>query len=198
LNFSATAVTELHDQLTVRWHESPQAESYAGDDLMQLIAMQHRANFDLWHTEDEARRPGATDCEITDVKRRIDATNQQRNDLVEQIDGFLLQELSRDRLPTPSAPLNSETPGLIIDRLSILALKIFHTQEEAERKEAPAGHAERNVARLGVLKEQRADLAECLDALWRETLSGTRRFKLYRQMKMYNDPDLNPAIYRKP
>jgi hypothetical protein len=93
--------------------------------------------------------------------------------------------------------LHSESPGLVIDRLSILALKIYHTREEAERSDAPAGHAERNRERLGILEEQRADLAACLDALWREALSGTRRFKLYRQLKMYNDPLLNPAIYKK-
>jgi hypothetical protein len=86
---------------------------------------------------------------------------------------------------------------MIIDRLSILALKIYHTREEAERADAPAGHAERNRQRLAILEEQRADLAGCLDALWQETLIGTRRFKLYRQLKMYNDPSLNPAIYGK-
>ena len=85
----------------------------------------------------------------------------------------------------------------MIDRLSILALKIYHTREEAERKDAPAGHAELNSSRLAILEEQRADLAGCLDALWQETLGGKRRFKLYRQLKMYNDPTLNPAIYRK-
>jgi hypothetical protein len=92
--------------------------------------------------------------------------------------------------------LHSETPGLMIDRLSILSLKIYHTREEAERSDAPAGHVQRNLERLAILEEQRSDLAACLDALWRETLAGTRRFKLYRQLKMYNDPSLNPAIYR--
>jgi hypothetical protein len=87
----------------------------------------------------------------------------------------------------------------MIDRLSILALKIFHTREEVERASAaPAGHAERNRERLAILEEQRADLAACLDDLWQATLAGTRRFKLYRQLKMYNDPTLNPAIYRNP
>jgi len=94
--------------------------------------------------------------------------------------------------------LNSESPGLIIDRLSILALKIYHTREEAQRTDAPHGHAERNRSRLAILEEQRSDLADCLDALWRDTVAGVRRFKLYRQLKMYNDPSLNPAIYRKP
>ena len=85
----------------------------------------------------------------------------------------------------------------MIDRLSILALKIYHTGEEAERAGAPEGHAARNRERLAILEQQRADLAGCLDGLWQETLAGTRRFKLYRQLKMYNDPTLNPAIYGK-
>jgi hypothetical protein len=131
------------------------------------------------------------------VKRRIDTTNQLRNDLAEQLDGALLDWLSSRQLPSPAAPLHSESPGLMIDRLSILALKIYHTREEAERRIAPAGHSLRNRDRLAILEEQRTDLARCLDSLWRDTLAGTRRFKLYRQLKMYNDPTLNPAIYRK-
>ena len=152
------------------------------------VARQHRANFDLWHIEDEARTPGATDTDLAGVKRRIDTTNQLRNDLAEDLDRALLDWLAPQQSAQPDAPLNSESPGLIIDRLSILALKIYHTREEAERTDAPPGHAERNRDRLAILEEQRADLAQCLDALWRETLAGTRRFKLYRQLKMYNDP----------
>jgi hypothetical protein len=159
------------------------------------VARQHRANFDLWHIEDEARAPRVSDAELAAVKRRIDQTNQLRNDLAEELDRKLLEWLEARGLLKAAAPLHSESPGLIIDRLSILALKIYHTREETERKDAPEGHAERNLARLRVLEEQRADLADCLDALWRDTVSGTRRFKLYRQMKMYNDPALNPAIY---
>jgi hypothetical protein len=162
---------------------------------LDLVARQHRANFDLWHIEDEARSPGASDAEIAAVKRRIDHTNQLRNDLAEELDRKLLEWLEARGLPRAGAVLNSESPGLIIDRLSILALKIYHTHEETERRDAPEGHAARNLARLQVLKEQRADLADCLDALWRDTVSGARCFKLYRQMKMYNDPALNPAIY---
>jgi hypothetical protein len=129
------------------------------------------------------------------VKQRIDRTNQLRNDLVEELDRNLLAWMESRGLPNPTAPPNSEPPGMMIDRLSILALKIYHTREEAERVDAPPGHAARNRERLAILEEQRNDLAGCLDALWRETLDGTRRFKLYRQLKMYNDPALNPAIY---
>ncbi len=200
---SADAIVHLHDQLTRTWHLGPDvppapAPRTPSGDWLALVARQHRANFDLWHAEDEARTPGATDAELAAIKRRIDRTNQLRNDLAEQLDSALLAWLSAQGLPNPHAPLHSEPPGLIIDRLSILALKIFHTREEAERAGAGPGHAERNRSRLAILDEQRADLAACLDALWLQTLSGARRFKLYRQLKMYNDPALNPAVYRKP
>jgi hypothetical protein len=200
---SANEIVALHDQLNRDWHGEPDGldpdgldENRAGD-WLDLVTRQHRANFDLWHIEDEARAPGATEAELAQVKRRVDQANQRRNDLAEELDRMLLAWLEAHAPPDPDAPLHSESPGLIIDRLSILALKIYHTGEEADRLDAPAGHGQRNRDRLAILTEQRADLAKCLDALWRETLAGTRRFKLYRQMKMYNDPSLNPAVYRK-
>jgi hypothetical protein len=195
----AHEITNLHDRLTVMWHDSSGELRMPGDldDWMAHVALQHLANFELWHIEDEARTPGANDADLANVKRRVDTTNQRRNDQAEDLDRTLLDWLGQRQLPDPNATLNSESPGLIIDRLSILALKIYHTREEAQRKEAPPGHAERNRTRLAILVEQRFDLAECLDALWRDTLAGTRRFKLYRQLKMYNDPTLNPAIYGK-
>ncbi len=193
---AAAEITQLHDQLTLLWHQDSRAAASAGD-WLDRVARQHRANFDLWHIEDEARTPGATDADLAHVKRRIDTTNQLRNDLAEDLDRALLDWLAARQLPNPGALLHSESPGLIIDRLSILALKIYHTREEAERQDAPPGHAQRNRGRLAVLEEQRTDLVHCLDAMWRDTLAGTRRFKLYRQMKMYNDPTLNPAVYRK-
>jgi Protein of unknown function (DUF4254) len=204
---SAPEIVALQDRLTGEWHgpaDAGGAELFpalaapsggAGGDWLSLVAQQHKANFDLWHIEDEARTPEASDAEIADVKRRIDRTNQTRNDLVEQVDRAIQSWLEERGLPNPAAPLHSESPGLMIDRLSILALKIYHTREEAARRNAPAGHAERNRERLAILEEQRGDLAGCLDALWQETLKGTRRFKVCRPMKMYNDPALNPAIY---
>jgi len=213
-NFSAADIVALQDSETRAWHltagecgevspakaatgPGPRDEAKRDSQWLGLAARQHRANFDLWHIEDEARTPDATDAELADVKRRVDQTNQLRNDLAEELDRALLGWLQGNGLPDLDAPLHSESPGLIVDRLSILALKIYHTREEAERADAPPGHAGRNRERLGILEEQRVDLAACLDALWRETLNGTRRFKLYRQLKMYNDPSLNPAIYRK-
>jgi hypothetical protein len=197
---SAEQIVNLQDRETRALHQAaaeaaqPQPES----DWLAAVRRQHQANFELWHIEDEARAPGVTDAELAGVKRRVDRTNQRRNDLAEQLDRALLAWLEPRGLPNGAAELNSESPGLMIDRLSILALKIYHTGEEAERADAPQGHASRNLERLTILEEQRANLAGCLDALWRETLAGTRRFKLYRQLKMYNDPFLNPAIYRQP
>ena len=98
-------------------------------------------------------------------------------------------------LPHPEAELHSESPGLMIDRLSILALKLFHTREELTRAHAPAGHAQRNEQRLRILTEQRTDLQGALERLWRRVLASERGFKVYRQLKMYNDPSLNPAVY---
>jgi hypothetical protein len=195
----AENIIELQDERTRAWHIQPAAgcdSPSAAGPWLQAVCRQHRANFDLWHIEDEARAPGATDADLAEVKRRVDRTNQLRNDLAEALDCALLEWLKPKDLPNPAAPLHSESPGLIIDRLSILALKIYHTREEAERPDAPLGHAGRNRERLAILESQRSDLASCLDCLWRETLAGSRQFKLYRQLKMYNDPSLNPAVYR--
>ena len=202
---SAAAIVELQDRQTRAWHlqrhprnaeAAASGNGAATDDWLLAVSRQHRANFDLWHIEDEARAPGVIDAELAAVKHRIDRTNQLRNDLAEELDCTLLAWLEPQGLPNPGAPLNSESPGLVVDRLSILALKIYHTREEAERADAHPGHAARNRERLAILENQRTDLAGCLDDLWRETLSGKRQFKLYRQLKMYNAPSLNPDIYR--
>jgi Protein of unknown function (DUF4254) len=191
----ARQISRLHDEATVRWHGTPpyDASVTQSEPLLDLILTQHRANFDLWHEEDKAREPGVSDASIAQVKRNIDSLNQTRNDLVESIDRALLDAAGEQN---PAAPLQSETPGLMIDRLSILALKIYHTAEEAHRATASEAHRQKNLSRLALLKEQRDDLAACLDTLWSEVRDGKRRFKLYRQMKMYNDPDLNPAVYK--
>lgn len=189
----ALLITRMQDEVTAALHETDgelEMEASA-DGLMALAIAQHRANFDLWHEEDKARAPRATDAEIARVKHAIDTLNQRRNDLTEKMDRWLLERLDQNE----DAPLHSETPGLMIDRLSVLALKIYHTGEETTRASATEAHRVRNRERLAVLTAQRGDLAGCLDALWAEVLAGRRRFKLYRQMKMYNDPELNPAMY---
>jgi Protein of unknown function (DUF4254) len=189
----ALLITRMQDEVTAALHRSEDelgVESDA-DGLMAHAMAQHRANFELWHEEDKARVPGVPDAEIVRVKRAIDQLNQRRNDLVEKMDVWLMERLQQ----SAEAPLHSETPGLMIDRLSILALKIYHTREEAARTSATEIHRVKNVARLALLEEQRGDLAGCLDSLWAQVLEGSRRFKLYRQLKMYNDPELNPAVY---
>jgi len=204
----ALQITRLHDEATLRWHQhrpapghpavislAASADSSANispDLLLEIALAHHRANFDLWHEEDKARDPAASDAAVARVKHAIDALNQRRNDLVEAMDRLLLAAAGPQ---APAAPLHSESPGLILDRLSILALKLYHTAEESRRASAAPAHRARNLDRLALLEEQRGDLAACLDALWRQVLGGQRRFKLYRQMKMYNDPELNPAVY---
>ena len=192
----AERLARLQDRATAQWHEPFFHEAHEATEassIESLALQQHRANFDLWHREDAARDRQAADSAIAAVKRAIDELNQQRNDLVEQLDLQLLEAAGEQRA---MAPLHSETPGLMIDRLSILALKLYHTAEEAGRADATAQHRERNQNRLRVLNEQRSDLTGCLQDLWNETLAGRRRFKLYRQLKMYNDPALNPVLYR--
>ncbi len=195
------ALPRLHDQATADWHDATlPLHRYTLPDspaFCELAMANHRANFELWHEEDLARDPAATDATIAADKHAIDLLNQRRNDVVEHMDQWLLNWLQSSGIPIdPAAPLNSETPGLILDRLSILALKIFHTREEAHRPTATSAHRQRNCTRLALLEEQRRDLAGCLEALWEQVVAGKRRFKLYRQMKMYNDPDLNPVLYR--
>ena len=184
-------IVRLQEEATRAWHEAAGVPA-AANELDGLVVDQHRANFDLWHEEDQARDPEATPESIVGNKRAIDRLNQRRNDLMERIDRMLLAEAGEQRA---EAPLHSETPGMMIDRLSILELKRFHTEEEIARA-AGEEHVRRNQQRLAVLKEQREDLRGALDALWAEVMSGRRRFKLYRQMKMYNDPALNPVLYR--
>ena len=187
----ASYIAALQHRITAHWHASD-ADPQTDSTLEKLILAQHRANFELWHQEDAARDPLATDGIIAAVKRAIDHLNQRRNDLVEQIDEHLLTAVDQNN----DASLHSETPGLIIDRLSILSLKLYHTEEETTRSGTGDEHRSRNRARLQILASQRSDLVLCLAELWSEVKSGRRRFKLYRQMKMYNDPTLNPVLYR--
>ena len=187
-------IPELQDGFTRQWH-SRQELPADRNGLDRLIIEQHLSNFQLWHEEDQARTPNATAEKIAQVKRNIDRLNQQRNDLIEEIDRALLDSLKH--VDSRSAELHSETPGMIIDRLSILSLRLYHTREEAERRDAGQEHRVRNLERLKILEEQRNDLAENLQRLWEDLQTGRRRFKLYRQLKMYNDPSLNPEIYRR-
>jgi hypothetical protein len=187
-------ILHLFDRWTADWHQQPDLSKMT-DPFEAAIEGLHRANFELWHQEDKARDRRARDAAIAAAKRAIDTINQRRNDQMESCDALLLEELSAEKLPNSQAELHSETPGLMLDRLSILSLKRYHTQEETERIPSPPAHRERNLRRLAILESQRNDLAACIDRLWRRVLSGEVRFQVYRQLKMYNDPDLNPVLY---
>src|SRR5271154_1036592 len=173
---SASQVTSLHDRCTAAWHQEIPAVAASLAGFERVVAEQHLANFELWHAEDEARTPEASDHDLARIKRFIDRANQRRNDLSEQCDVFLLNLLSQQNLPAPTAELHSESPGLILDRLSILSLKLFHTRAEIERSQAPPGHRERNLQRLHILLAQRNDLAASLDRLWQQVLDRRRSF----------------------
>ena len=192
----ACAIVQLQDGRTRLWHEPLPPPPAQDGSLTALIEAQHAANFTLWHAEDEVRRRSADDASIAAVKRQIDRVNQVRNDTTERIDAVLLAQLAEAGM-TQGGEQHSETPGMMIDRLSILSLKLFHTQEELARGGAPAGHHERNAERFATLQEQRDDLSRCLDRVWAQVCAGERCFKQYQQLKMYNDPELNPVLYGK-
>lgn len=147
-----------------------------------------------WHLEDIIRDPEINPSEALLIKRRIDRSNQDRTDLVEQIDSRL-REQYKDVRPQEGATINTESPAWAIDRLSILYLKIYHMREQAERADANEEHKARCAAKLGVLLEQRTDLSTAIDQLLCDIAAGRKYMKVYRQMKMYNDPATNPVLY---
>jgi len=184
---------ELTARAVLEFHDGALAKAPASA-LWKAIAENHHHNGLLWNEEDLARRRNVSDADIAANKRNIDRYNQMRNDAIERIDEQLLQLLSAIR-PSPDARLHSETPGAMIDRLSILSLRIGQMRLQAARNDVDRAHVDGCLAKLARLNEQRADLASCLDQLLADCASGRSRFKIYRQFKMYNDPALNPAIY---
>ena len=149
-----------------------------------------------WHFEDIIRDPEIDPAEALVLKRRIDKSNQDRTDLVEQIDTYF-RELYAGVKVLPDAQINTESPAWAVDRLSILALKIYHMREQAERPEASAEHRATCQAKLNVLLEQQVDLSTAIDQLLSDIEAGKKYMKVYRQMKMYNDPSTNPVLYKK-
>ncbi len=147
-----------------------------------------------WHYEDIIRDPHIDPVEALALKRRIDHSNQDRTDLVEDIDSYFRQKYS-DVTPLANARLNTESPAWAVDRLSILALKIYHMKEQVERQDATEEHRQRCQAKLDVLLEQQKDLALAIDQLLEDIAEGRKYMKVYRQMKMYNDPATNPVLY---
>lgn len=149
-----------------------------------------------WHLEDIIRLPDIDPVEALALKRRIDRSNQERTDMVEQIDTYFLDRFAAVK-PLPDATINTESPAWAIDRLSILALKIYHWQIEAEREDASEEHRAKAAAKLAVMLEQRTDLSQAIDTLLDDMAAGRKIMKVYRQMKMYNDPSTNPMLYGK-
>ena len=147
-----------------------------------------------WHYEDIIRDPHINPEEALALKRRIDRSNQDRTDLVEEIDSYFRQTYSQVK-PLPDARLNTESPAWAVDRLSILALKIYHMQEQVDRQDASDEHRARCQAKLSVLLEQQVDLSTAIDQLLDDSEAGRKYMKVYRQMKMYNDPSTNPVLY---
>lgn len=189
---AAADLTALHD----RYAGASAWQPIALDALWLAIEENHFQNCQLWAQEDLARRTHVAESEIAANKRAIDLHNQKRNDAIERIDEQILERLKPVRSKS-DARMNSETAGSMIDRLSIAALKIHHMRMQTERTDVDRNHIETSRAKLRRLVEQRTDLASCLDRLLREAGTGDAYFKVYRQFKMYNDPALNPALYRK-
>ncbi len=188
-------VTDLHREMVVRWHSQDVDNPYDG--VMEIVCKQHSFNFLLWHEEDIARSPDVGDPRVAEVKRAIDRYNQQRNDWIEKIDDWITDSLSQQDIePVSNAPLNTETPGSVIDRLSILSLRLYHLQEQAERTDATPGHIESVQQKIAVCLLQHDDLSTSLSELLCDISAGRKRHRTYRQFKMYNDPSLNPYLYK--
>lgn len=197
----------LHDRLlqSPGW---PQAEpGVAAGELWKWVQVNHRNNSLLWAEEDLARRTTVADAEIAANKRAIDRYNQARNDATERVDEILLLALglvdeasARSASPLTRVPsgarLNSETAGSMVDRLSIMALKSKAMHEQTQRLDVDASHRDASRAKWERLQEQRRDLGDCLDELLAQTAAGKAFFKVYRQFKMYNDPQLNPQLVK--
>ena len=185
----ARAICAFHDAEAAR----PAPRTEGGDAPWPFIAQNHDANRRLWDQEDLARRVDVADGEIVENKRAIDRLNQARNDAIERIDEALLERLAAIA-PTHDAWHNSETAGSMIDRLSILSLKLLHMSAEVARTDATAEHVARCRERVARLALQRDDLARCLDTLLARASEGRAFWRVYRQFKMYNDPALNPHL----
>jgi hypothetical protein len=191
------AVNQLHRETVVRWHECEPDNPY--EELLGTICQQHQYNFLLWHEEDIARSPDVSDARIAMVKRAIDGYNQKRNDWIERIDEAVIELLAETGVKsTDGARLNTETPGSAVDRLSIMSLRIYHLEEQLERSDVDQSHIERITQRLERCRVQQADLSQSLVELLADLAAGRKVLKVYRQMKMYNDPTMNPYLYARP
>ncbi len=189
----AQAVADYHRTNDV---DAPMPHPYAEGTIEQELYCKNWIDTVQWHLEDIIRDPQIDPAQALVIKRRIDKSNQDRTDLVERIDSYFW-ELYHAIPALPDARINTESPAWAIDRLSILHVKIWHMQEQVDRTDVSAEQHDKCAAKLAVLKEQLADLTTSIRQLLEDYSSGARVMKVYRQMKMYNDPTLNPVLYNK-
>ena len=188
-------ITDMQRETVARWHSQDIDQPHDG--FLGIACQQHSFNYLLWHEEDVARSPDVGDARIAQVKRAIDGYNQQRNDWIEKLDDAIADLLQqRGVTAAVGARLNTETPGSVIDRLSILALRIYHLDEQLQRTDATPQHLEAVQRKLAVCLAQHDDLSTSLAELLEDIFAGRKRHRTYRQFKMYNDPTMNPYLYQ--
>lgn len=197
----AARMNEIFDQCIADYHitdhvDSPENNPFPKDSFDYLLYHKNWIDTVQWHLEDIIRDPKIKAEDALVIKRRIDASNQDRTDLVEQVDDYYLGTFG-EVSPKENARVNTESPAWAIDRLSILALKIYHMRVEAERTDIGDELLHKNQFKFNVLLTQREDLSLAIDQLIEDLQNGERIMKVYRQMKMYNDPELNPVLYAK-
>ncbi|MBQ9556608.1 MAG: DUF4254 domain-containing protein [Muribaculaceae bacterium] len=197
----ANRCNEIFDQIVKLYHVTDDVDAefnnpYEAGSIENSLARKNWIDAVQWHLEDIIRDENIDPVEALALKRRIDRSNQDRTDLVEEIDTYFQQRYD-GMTHQPGATLNTESPAWAIDRLSILALKIWHMREQTERSDANAAHIAKCQAKLDVLLEQRVDLTTAIDQLLDDYAAGRKFMKIYRQMKMYNDPETNPVLYGK-
>ena len=200
MNFSEQCF-RIFEQATKAYHETNSVDAtvrnpYAVKSIEFYLYLKNWIDAVQWHLEDIIRDPAIDPVKALAIKRRIDKSNQDRTDLVELIDSFFLDKYKHVKV-SPNATINTESPAWAVDRLSILTLKIYHMREEVERADATPEHKERCERKLAVLLEQKKDLSLALDQLLTDIHDGKKYMKVYKQMKMYNDPSLNPLLYGK-
>ena len=191
IDFSPFTLITLHKECIELWKE--QGIQYNATGIYQLAEENHSYNYQLWHAEDRARRDDMGAEYVYLAKREIDQCNQQRNNRMEAMDEWFFHTLRPSSAPT--CAIHSDTPGMIIDRLSILSLKSYHMAIQTTRQDVDEAHKEQCSKKLDVIKQQLNQLALCLEQLVDETQIQKRTFKVYHQFKMYNDPALNPELY---
>lgn len=197
----STIANEVFDRSVADYHKTDNVDAqidnpYRAGSFEAILYSKNWVDAVQWHLEDIIRDPEIDPKEALELKRRIDRSNQVRTDMVEDIDTWM-RERYKDIKVSDDATINTESPAWALDRLSILALKIWHMREQAERKDVDEAHLERSKARLEILLEQRMDLSLAIDQLLADIEAGWKYMKVYRQMKLYNDPSTNPVLYAK-